>query len=270
MITKPSRRDCLSQALVSHQANRCVLPSAPRRAGRASSLRWSGGHYQADNDPSACNGRRPSSGRRQKSAIARALGEGGGQDRPRVKLPERASTPVSPMPFAFHSMLRSTCAIASLANSRTDRLPPVARTWSWACPAARRHIPSRIVARVSPVALGIEVSQIERIPRNLPRYATLCRTCRTTASGSSRESFAHSVDARGTILACEPVASCRFVDRFVRPKVLTRVSRQRIVELARSKRGVALSTRRHVIDLGGMDEQRFPPRGAPQPSIGPR
>ena len=96
---------------------------------------------------------------------------------------------------------------------------------SWACPAARRHIPSRIVARVSPVAFGIEVSQIEGIPRNLPRYATLCRTCRTTASGSSRERFAHSVDARDTILACEPVASCRFVDRFVRPKVLTRVSR---------------------------------------------
>src|SRR6201987_1519609 len=58
--------------------------------------------------------------------------------------------------------------------------------------------------------------------------------CRFPASGSSRESFAHSGVAMTpsvTRLSRNALASsairCRFVDRFARPKVLTHVARQR-------------------------------------------
>jgi hypothetical protein len=68
------------------------------------------------------------------------------------------------------------------------------------------------------------------------------RTCRIPASGSSRASFAHggvTITPSVTRLSSKALASaairCRFVDRFAKLKVFSRVSRQRL-----SSRGASL------------------------------
>ena len=91
-------------------------------------------------------------------------------------LPDLLSTPVSSTPLPRHSMPRPTSAKASSTNSRTERVSPVASTKSSGASCLQDPLHALdVVARMAPVALGVEIAEIERVLAGRSRCAATPR-----------------------------------------------------------------------------------------------